>query len=454
MAQGLVLGGSMAGLLAARVLADHCRRVTVIDGDVLPARPDHRRGVPQSWHGHSLLVRGKEVIEELFPGIIRELAADGAVVEDIMTGLDSGLRLVGPAGPFAEAQLGRAFVGVSRPLLEWRVRRRLAALPNVRILHGVKVRELAGSADASRVTGAVLHPVDEPGAAAVVAADLVVDATGRRSRAPQWLTALGYDAPPETSIESGLGYASRWYRRPARPAAGWEALIVNSRPRSNPRAGLVLPVEDDRWTVTLAGFAGQYPPTDEQGFLGWARDLPEAGLYEAIRDAVPMSSIHAYRTPTNRLRHFDQLDRWPRGFLVTGDAVCAFNPIYGQGMTTSALDALDLRRALRGPRGDLERVFRRRLARTVAAPWQIATGEDARWKVPVHGQQRPGLTRLRSRYADAVLAAATTDPAVAGAYLKVMQMLATPSSLARPDLAVRVLRHRLRHAQQPIDVGG
>jgi 2-polyprenyl-6-methoxyphenol hydroxylase-like FAD-dependent oxidoreductase len=443
----VVIGGSMAGLLAARVLADVADRVLVLDRDRFPERPVHRSGVPQSRHGHAFLVRGREVVEELLPGFTAEMAAEGAIVAEMEFGRDSHLKLVGPFGAFADARSGREFIGASRPLLEWHVRRRLAALPGVELRDGVKVEALVPSPDGRGVVGVIARPTDDRAGSAEITADLVVDASGRRSPAPRWLTGLGFGTAPETTVESGLGYATRWYRKPATRVAGWDALIVNARPPDNPRAGLVLPVEDDLWTVTIAGFAGFYPPTDEAGFRQWTRDLADPSLAAALDRATPVSEIHGYRTPVNRLRRFESLDRWPSGFVVTGDAVCAFNPIYGQGMTTSALAAVALRDSLRSPGGDFERTFRRRLARTVSGPWQIAIGEDSRWDVPVHGDPAPVRTRALSRYGDAVLAAATDDATVSAAYLQVMQMLAPPTSLARPDLALRVLAHHLRRGR-------
>lgn len=344
----LVIGGSMAGLLAARVLSDRFARVTVVDWDHFPREADHRRRVPQSRHAHGLLERGQAIIARLFPGIGDELAADGALVAG-----GEAITIVTPAGrlpsfPPADGSAAKGFFA-SRVLLEWHVRRHMAARDGVRLVEGSRVRGLVAGEDGRGVGGARVE--SEGGAEEVVAADLVVDASGRQSKAPDWLEELGYERPEEEVIESGIGYASRFYERPEGWPADWEGIIMNGRPPHNPRAGLILPVENRGWHVTLGGFAGHHPPTDEEGFHAWARELPDPSIAEAIRVARPLTPIRAFRTPTNRLRRFDRLRRSPERFVAIGDSVCAFNPIYGQGMTVSAMDAELLEAELaRGPR--------------------------------------------------------------------------------------------------------
>ncbi len=436
----VVIGGSMAGLLAARVLANRFDRVTVLERDSFPEGPDHRSGVPQSRHAHALLARGHVILEQLFPGIAGELEERGAFTGDGGT----SIVIVSPAGRLPSRPGGR-FVGVSRTLLEWVVRRRLRQIEGVTLLTGCDVLGLATSPDRSRVTGVRWRPRGATEDEGVLAADLVVDATGRRSEAPRWLEELGYPVPPEETINSGLGYASRFYERPAGWPADWEGIVVNGRPPFNPRAGLILPIEDGRWHVTVGGFAGHHPPTDEAGFLDWARQLPDPAVYEAIRVAKPLSPIRGYRTPTNRLRRFERLPRRSERFVATGDAVCAFNPIYGQGMSVSALAALDLQAEIeeqrRQPRSGFEGRFQRRLAGTVAAPWAVATGEDLRWAgVRLEGAPRRPGAGLSRRYGDLFLRQATRDPELALVFFDVLNLLAPPSAMASPRVALRVLR--------------
>ena len=439
----VVIGGSMAGLLAARVLADYFERVTIIDRDTFPDVPDHRKGVPQSHHAHALLARGQEIIDRLFPGIMDELRAGGALSAYKVV----PVALVTPKGALPLPKQDKEFLAFSRFLLEWHVRRRLATRAEVCFLTNCEVTGLLSTPERTQVIGVRLHHRDEDvGSTHSVAAALVVDASGRYSKAPEWLVNLGYAAPPEETINSGIGYASRFYAKPTNFPADWQGIIINNRPPHNPRAGLILPIEHGRWHVTLGGFAGNYPPTDESGFLQWARDLADPSIFEALRVAEPISPIRGYRTPQNRWRHFECLDRWPTGFIATGDSVCAFNPIYGQGMTTSALDALVLSDCLsqqqRSPKPGFERCFQKQLAKTIAAPWLIATGEDLRWReqgVTLSGARpRIGLGFLHG-YMNLVLRRACEDITVTRAYMSVLGMTAPPQSLMQPSILLRVL---------------
>jgi 2-polyprenyl-6-methoxyphenol hydroxylase-like FAD-dependent oxidoreductase len=446
-AHAVVIGGSMTGLWAARVLADGFERVTVVERDRYPAAPGARRGVPQACHVHVLLTRGQRVLDQLFPGIDAELASRGAPAVD--WGHDC-LTYFGSSGT-PRVRTGLVTRPCSRDLLEWSMRDQLRASGRITFLEGVRVTGLAPDAAGTGVSGVQVRAGEAEASAArdaFLAADLVVDASGRASRAPDWLMALGYGQPPATAINSHLGYASRIYRRPP-GHADWQALFLLGMAPSMPRGGVIYPIEDDRWLVTLAGTAHQIPPTDEAGFLAFAGSLASPVLHEAIRDAQPITPIRGYRRTENRWRHFERMRRWPEGFVVLGDAVCAFNPVYGQGMTTSALGALTLdaclrRHARRRPGlAGLARRCQQQVARVIAGPWLMATGEDFRWPSTTGG--RPDLaTRAVQGYVDQVFHAATTSPASKRALQQVMHMVAAPRALFRPAMVLRVVRHALR----------
>jgi 2-polyprenyl-6-methoxyphenol hydroxylase-like FAD-dependent oxidoreductase len=281
-------------------------------------------------------------------------------------------------------------------------------------------------------------------------ADLVVDTTGRASRAPRWLQELGCEPPKETVINAHLGYASRLYRIPENFNGGWTCAYVQSAPPKTKRGGILFRVEGDRWLVTLIGGARDYPPSDEQAFVEFAESLRDPIIADAIRSAQPVSPIRTHRGTENRVRHFDGVNL-PENFVVLGDAACAFNPVYGQGMTIASLGALALRECLRerdGLRG-LSRRFQRRLAKVNKAPWLMATGEDYRYPETEGGS--PGvMTRFMHWYMDRVMQLATRDIAVRSVLLQVFNLLIPPPALFRRFILFAVIREALNRTAAPV----
>lgn len=443
----VVVGGSMAGLLAARVLADHFEQVTLVERDALTDSVQHRKGVPQGRMLHVLLPRGLRVMEGLFPGYGHELETAGAV--SVRVPLDA--LVLTPAGWLDRRATGWSLVSASRPLFEWAVRRRLRELPGVTILDRHDVTSLLTSRDGRQVTGTTLRSLDDgDGGSQQLAADLVVDASGRGSRTPTWLSDGGYGAPAKTYVDPNIAYASRIYRIPEGFSADWQLVMLTSQPPSMPRTGYLFPIEDGQWMATLMGAAGQHPPTDEDGFTAFTRSLRHPVIADALAAAEPVTPIRGYRGTANRLWHYERMRRWPERFVVLGDAVCAFNPIYGQGMSTAAvaaetLDACLREQRRRRPVGDLDGLARRcqrRLAHGNADPWMLSTGEDLRYPTTT-GMRVTAVTRLQHRYLDRVVAATTQDPATADTYTQVVGMLARPTSLFAPRILAAAARARL-----------
>jgi 2-polyprenyl-6-methoxyphenol hydroxylase-like FAD-dependent oxidoreductase len=431
--RAVVLGASMAGLLAAQVLTDSYRQVTVIDRDQLPETSMHRRGVPHGRHLHALAARGQQALEELFPGFTEELVAHGAPAGDML----ADTRLFFSGHRLRRAHTGLGLLCASRPVLEGRARARVRALPNVRFVDRCDVVGLATTPDRRRVTGARLLRRADGSAEEVLGADLVVDATGRGARTPTWLEALGYPRPPTAQVRVGLGYATRIYRLPPDALGGDLAVLQAATPR-HPRAGALQVLEGDRWMVTLAGILGDHPPTDPGGFLDFARSLRFPDIYQAVRDAEPLDDPVAFRFPASVRHRYEKLDRFPDGLLVMGDAVCSFNPIYGQGMSVAALESLSLRRHLEHGAAPRPRRWFRELARVVDVPWDIAAGGDLVF--PGVQGRRTAKVRLVSAYLARLHAAAAHDADLASAFLRVAGLVAPPGSLLRPGVAVRVLR--------------
>jgi 2-polyprenyl-6-methoxyphenol hydroxylase-like FAD-dependent oxidoreductase len=435
----VVLGASMAGLLAARVLADAYAQVTVIDRDQLPEASTHRRGVPHGRHVHALMPGGQQALEELFPGLTAELIARGVPTGDVLAHgrwYLNGHRL-------RQTPTGLVALSPSRPVLEGHVRARVRALPNLRFLDSCDIVGLATTPDGRRVTGVRVLRRADGSAEELLDADLVVDATGRGSRTPIWLEALGYSRPETEQVRIGLGYATRTYRLPP-DALGGDLAVVQAATPQHPRSGVLLLLKGDRWMLTLGGRLGDHPPIDPDGFLEFARSLRFPDIYQTVRDAEPLDDPVGFRFPASVRYRYERLDRFPDGLLVLGDAVCSFNPVYGQGMTVAALEALALRRDLERGAAPQPRRFFRDLARVVDVPWEIAAGGDLVFPGV------PGRRTLKARLVNAYLArlhaAAANDASLAGAFLRVAGLVASPQSLLRPGIAVRVLRGSLRPA--------
>lgn len=436
----------MAGLLAARVLADHFEQVTLVERDALPDSVQARKGVPQGRMLHVLLPRGLGTVERLFPGYGDELEAADAVSLRVPT----DALVLTPAGWLDRRATGWPLLSASRPLYEWAVRWRLREVAGVTILHRHDVTSLLTSRDGRQVKGVRLRPLDgaDPGDQQLPA-DLVVDAGGRGSRTPAWLSEAGYDTPTKTHVDPNVGYAARIYRIPDGFSADWQVVMLSAQPPSMPRTGYLLPIEDGQWMVGLMGAAGQHPPTDEDGFNAFIRSLRHPAIATALAAAQPVTPIRGYRGTANRRWHYERMRQWPERFVVLGDAVCAFNPIYGQGISTAAIAAETLDTCLREqrrrrPAGDLDglaRRFQRRLARRNANPWTLSTGEDLRFPTTT-GMRVSAAMRLQHRYLDRVLAATTRDPATADTYLQVLGMLAHPMSLFAPRVLAAAARAR------------
>lgn len=378
----VVIGSGIAGLTAARVLADYFARVTIIERDSQLDSPQFRRGVPQAHHAHSLPVRGQQLLEKQFPGLTAELISQGAVA--VHGGSEMAFFVAGEYHQVRQ-QGGLITLSSSRPLLESAIYRRVAAQPKVRIFSEHGVEGLLVDRSKRRVTGVRLHRRGGwPAQEATLAADLVLDASGRDSQAPQWLADLGYTPPQETVVNAFTGYSSRLYRRPANFGESWKTLYVRPTPTHTTRGGVILPIEGNRWHVTLHGMAGDYPPASEAGFLDFARSLLAPQFYEALCAAEPLTEPRGYRRTENRTRHYERLPRYLEGLLVCGDAAFTLNPVHAMGMTAAVLGSLALDKTLQAygaaPNlAGLAGAFQQRLSRTMAELWKLTTDQDRRW---------------------------------------------------------------------------
>ena len=435
--RAIVIGGSMSGLLAARVLADHFTEVALFDRDTFPPTPECRRGVPQGQHAHALLMSGRQVLDALFPGFRDELLQQGAV-----RGLYEKLRWF-DNGVYHNTHFdGLEGLLVSRPCLESHVRTRLAAMPNVVITAAHDVDEPVFDGD--RVTG--VRVSSRSGAPSTVNADLVVDASGRGSQSPMWLDRAGFPRPKEEAVRVALGYTTRIYRRLSNHFNGDLAMICPSAPPQR-RGGVALAMENDRWMVTLFGMLNDHPPTDVDGFNAFATTLPAPDIHELISTAEPLTDPVPFKFPQSTRRHYESVARFPDGYMVFGDAFCSFNPIYGQGMSSAAMQAAALSKCLAAGDTQLAPRFFKAAAKVVDAPWTMAVGGDLRY-AEVEGA-RTGMVKFVNWYIAKLHIAAATDPAVSRAFHRVANLLDPPPSLMQPSIALRILQGNLKRSNVP-----
>jgi 2-polyprenyl-6-methoxyphenol hydroxylase-like FAD-dependent oxidoreductase len=425
----VVVGASVAGVLAARVLAEHFERVTLVDRDEMPRQPDPRGGVPQGRHVHGLLSRGRDVIESMFPGTTQDLVDRGAILGDALAG---GRYFFGPR-PLAQGDAHLPVLAVGRPLLEWYLRQRLLHDSRVSVLEHTSVLDLAFAAGDTRVTGAIVTDRDSR-SPRLLAADLVVDASGRTSRTPEWLERRGYVAPVEDVRRVDKQYATRMFRRTSEP--GQPVVRISASRKGFPRGGIMLAREGDVWMVSLAGRDGEQPPLELTAYRAWARTLATPELADAIDALVPLDDGVRYRFPANRRRHYEDLAEFPSGLVVLGDALCAFDPVHGQGMSVAAVEAEALGACLAEGTAGLGPRFHRKAAAVIDTPWTIAAGPPTTGRVPAR-------RRLVDAYLARLVRAAADDAVLAAAFLRVSHLVDRPQDLMRPALARRVLRHSL-----------
>ena len=428
MERGLVLGGSVAGLLAARVLSDHASEVVIVERDELAGGPVTRRGVPQGNQVHGLLVRGLEQIEALFPGITQEMFDDGAEVAD--PGVDCRWYVDGRPKP--PSGIGQG-VACTRPFLEWHLRRRVTALNRVAVVRG---RAEGLTMVAGRVADVALSGAAQEGEH--LSADLVVDCTGKSTRIDAWLEAGGYAAPPQRRVNVGLGYASRFYARaPDERLGGARGVISLTEDIHRPRGAVALSVEGGRWLVTVGGYDQDRPSSDPAEYAARLESDPCIALRQFAHRADMVSEVTTYRYPVSVRRDFHRCRSLPGGLVGAGDSVASFNPIYGQGMTSAALHSATLATYLASgasPHKPADDYFQR-LRPVINSVWTLSTSADFRLS-HVTGDRPRGLW-IANRINDLYTKATLRDADLHGLFLRVLNLQEGPEIMVRPDKLIR-----------------
>lgn len=431
----VVIGGSMAGLLAAAVLAEHAT-VTIIDADTLPDSPAPRRGLPQARHVHVMWSGGARAIEKILPGITGAWTAAGAIRRSLPTDLVT-MTAQGWIPRCGEKQFN---ISCSRDLLDAVVRARVTGLPGVSTLQESRVRALEGTA--ARVTGVRVDTPREQDR--LVTADLVVDASGRGSRARAWLQQLGVGGIRQAQVDSGLVYATRIFEAPAGAhEMGFPIVNVQSDPRvyAPGQTATIVPIENGQWQATLSGTRGGQPTGDPEQFIPFAKGLRDPVVGELLVGRKPLTDIAVTQGTANRRVYFEKADL-PDGFFAVGDSVATFNPLYGQGMTVAAQGLLAVRALLRAQglaHPSFGREAQRALVPQVSTAWELATSQDILYPGATGMKPRAGVGLLNA-YVNRLMTGATTREALTAAFLQVITMSSPPSYWLRPPVVWHVLR--------------
>jgi len=429
----IVIGASLGGLCAARVLSDISERVTVYERDELPDGPKNRNAVPQGRHVHLLMARGAQEFESLFPGLLDDMVADGVpILENRPDCIHFGAagHVLGTAHRLQDEFT--AYVP-SRPQLEWQIRRRVLAIENIEIIHA-GVTEPSYDPAQGRVTGVLLDSGDAG------PADIVVDGAGRGTRLPAWLEKWGYERPREETVDVGIAYASHQFHIPQGLLA--EKVVVAGASRAQPVGIGMLLYEDGNWNVTTFGVAKVEPAQTVAEILDLADDILPAHVSAALRQGTPLGDMAFHKYPTSRWRRYDSLERFPAGIFPFGDAVVSFNPTFGQGMTMTAIQAANLRAVIESGAPDIAPHLAKATAKTTWPVWVMtaigdlalhnATGESKWWYKPVGG------------LFDQFLGAAETDPVLAEWFLRRFSLLDSLYMVPSPRLVGRTIRHNMK----------
>lgn len=441
--KAIIIGGGMAGLMTARVLSTHYEEVLIVEKDDFPSEPDLRPGTPQSFHPHRFTTRGKSITERLFPGYEQDLVAQGSP-----SSLNKAVYFMNQHGSL-EMKYDRNDIKFSRAVLEWVIRQRVKAIPNVRFLPKHDVIRLLTTPDRSVVIGVQARDREQSGLENTLMADLVIDASGRSSKLSAWLTALGYEVPKPDLLKVSLGYSTRRYKVPPRLTHlidKWDVINIQGQPAGGTYTGVFSFIENQIAEVLLYRPGGNYPPTEASEFELAVAQLPSPLIAEIVRDLEPISAPRGFRVPELYCHRYEQMRRWPAGLLVIGDAYCIYDPIFGQGMTVSAMGAEILEACLLERssdfRSDWEQSVLCRIKEAIAPAFWLNCTADLRWEgVEYEGSDSHTWNAFSREYMDLYLKHAISKPdwQLYGLYWAVNTLSVSPRHILNPQTAVQVL---------------
>jgi 2-polyprenyl-6-methoxyphenol hydroxylase-like FAD-dependent oxidoreductase len=432
----IVIGASLGGLLTARVLSNHFNKVTILEKDEVTNDAKARKGQPHTQHLHGLLPAGLNVMLHYFPDLLHELEAAGANIVDFA----KNMRWFTHGGYRKTFEIGLPAVSASRPLLEQIVRQKVIQMTGIELKDNITVKKLITSASKKEVIGVEAEQKNNQ-QIILLKSNLVVDVSGRGSKTFQWLNEMGYQAPETSEVKVNLGYATRLFERNTKSIKADKWFFNTPEAPHEYKSGGAFPIDGNRWIVTMAGWHGEHPQLDEEKFNAYAMGLPQQDIYEIIQSCKPVSSIVQYKYMSSLRKHYEKLTRFPQQYLVLGDAFCSFNPVYGQGMTSAALQVklLDEILHIKAGANKLAKAFFKQASKIIDIPWNMAVGEDFRY--PETTGPKPIGIGIINRYIYKVHKATLKDEIVCKAFLEVMSLLKPPASLFHPKILLRVMKY-------------
>ncbi|MEV8037848.1 pyridine nucleotide-disulfide oxidoreductase [Streptomyces sp. NPDC086182] len=434
MRTAVIVGGGMAGMLAAQAVSGFVDEAVIIEPDDLPDTPAPRTGLPQARHIHILMAGGADAANLLIPGIVDDWTDAGAHRHTLTTDMVA----LSPEGWYRRWKPSHHFLmTASRDLLDWVVRNRVLKNTTVRLLPGRKVTGLLGTD--RQITGVRHAPARgrDSSQSPELLADIVIDASGRASRATAWLDELGISGIPERSLDTGLTYATRIFRAPE-GAERIPVFNVMADPRAgNGQSAALAPIESGLWIASLAGIKGHGPSRDPDAFVPFALGLRHPLIGQLLHDVEAVSDVAVNHSSRNRRYYFEKARVWPDGFVALGDSVVTYNPVYGQGMSVAARGALALQAEVERA-GDvrapgLARRIQRAAARPAQAAWALAMAQDIHY-TSAHGQTPSWTDRLASAFSSRLSRTATGSAFMASAVTDVTTMRKNATRLMRPDV--------------------
>jgi 2-polyprenyl-6-methoxyphenol hydroxylase-like FAD-dependent oxidoreductase len=437
--RAIIIGGSMGGLLTARVLSEYFTEVVIVEKDELPDKPVDRAGTPQGFHPHRFTPRLKMILGRLFPGYNEVLLENGAP-----TTFNKHVCQINHYGKIVVGPSQEKETTCSRALLEWTIRGYIKKIPNIRFLEKHDVLGLQATTDASVITGVHLRDRTSKQGKSLYA-DLVLDISGRRSKLGSWLEKLGYEVPEPDRLKVSLAYSTRRFRMPTELAEKWDVIRIAGHPSTSTFTGVFSTIENDVAEVLLYGLGGKYPTIKQDEYFNEAMRLSDPSIAEVMEQLYPITAPRGFQVPELLRQRFDKMKKWPTGLLVLGDAICHVDPIFGQGITMAAIEVEMLETCLQeqqsNPRSNFEHYVLTRIQDAIEPGWWLNCAADLSWPgVEYVGEPLKGI-EFASKYLELYIKHATINQNLQqyGMYWAVNTLLFSPRVLFNPEMIATVM---------------